>query len=363
MPRKCPAGGPAGRRRASCGRIASLSYIQRKMSSKAPLHPLSPNLSRRALIGLGAGAMVAACTPAARRDSFVAAHPPIGRLIEVEGHYVHVHVAGRGPDIILLHGASANLRDFTFDLAPRLAREFRVIAFDRPGLGYSQSIDPRGESPEEQAALLDAAAAQLGVRRAIVLGHSYAGSVALAWAIHRPRRVAGIVTLSGVTMPWPGNLGPWYPIAASEIGGATLVPLVSTLAPQAAVDRALDFFFAPQQVPPGYGDYVGIDLALRPSAIRANARQIDILKPHVTAMAAYYPRLTIPAEIVHGTADRIVPPRIHAIPLAGTLPNARLSLMPDVGHMPHHVRTDEVIAIIRRAAQRAGLKAPARSPY
>ena len=333
--------------------------MQREMSDPAPPRRSAPSLSRRALIGLGAGAMLAACTPATRRDSFVVAHPPIGRLIKVEGHFVHVDVAGRGPDVILLHGASANLRDFTFDLAPRLARDFRVIAFDRPGLGYSQSIDPQGESPEEQAALLDAAAAQLGVRRAIVLGHSYAGAVALAWAIHRPRRVAGIVTLSGVTMPWPGTLGPWYPIAASEIGGATLVPLISALAPQAGVDRALDFFFAPQQVPPGYADYVGIDLALRPSAIRANARQIDILKPHIVAMAAHYPRLTIPAEIVHGTADRIVPPRIHSIPLAGILPNARLNLLPGVGHMPHHVRTDEVIATIRRAARRAGLKAPA----
>jgi len=320
----------------------------------------SRRFSRRSALTLGSLAALGACAPAVRRDTnFLIEHPPIGRLIRVQGHVVHVWVEGRGPDVILLHGASANLRDFTFDLAPRLARHFRVIAFDRPGMGYTPSIDPDGESPEEQAALLDAAAAQLGVRHAVIVGHSYAASVALAWAIYHPRRVAAVVTLSGVTMPWPGSLGPWYPIAASDLGGATIVPLVSSLATEAAVNRALDFFFAPQAVPAGYADYVGIDLALRPSVIRANARQIDILKPYIVAMAAHYPDLATPVEVVNGTSDRIVPPAIHAGPLAETLPNARLSLLPGVGHMPHHVRTDEVAAIVRRAARRAGLQAPA----
>ncbi|ARE38265.1 Beta-ketoadipate enol-lactone hydrolase [Rhodovulum sp. P5] len=313
-------------------------------------------LSRRHVLGLGAAFMLGACSPALRGQNLLSAYPVAGRMMLVQGHKVHVHVAGRGPDVILLHGASANLRDFTFDLVGRLSGGFRTIAFDRPGLGYSDSIDPEGESPAEQAALLDAAAAQFGVRRAIVLGHSYGAAVAMAWAVYHPQRVAAAVTLSGVTMPWPGGLGPLNPILSSDLGGATLAPLLSALVPRQTAAKAVRIFFAPQAVPPGYAAHVGVDLALQPSIIRANARQIAILKPHIIAQAAQYPRVAIPVEVVHGTADRIVPSARHAAPFADTLPDARLTLLPGVGHMPHHVRLDRVVAIIRRAAHRAGLR-------
>ncbi|MDH3263338.1 MAG: alpha/beta fold hydrolase [Paracoccaceae bacterium] len=285
-----------------------------------------------------------------------ARYPPTGEILSVNGSRAHAHIEGRGPAVILIHGASGNLRDFTFDLAPHLAGRYRVIAFDRPGLGHSERLHARGENPFEQAALLDAAAARLGVRRAILVGHSFGAAVALAWAIEHPERVAGVVSLAGVANVWKGGLGPWYAISSSWLGGATVVPLVSAFAPRARAEMALAPIFAPQPVPGGYTAHIGIDLTLRASTLRANARQVNRLKPHVARMVPRYGALDIPVEIVHGDRDTIVPLDIHSRPLAGQVPGARLTVLEGVGHMPHHASPEAVIAAIDRAAARAGLR-------
>ena len=71
--------------------------------------------------------------------------------------------------------------------------------------------------------------------------------------------------------------------------------------------------------------------------------------------------LHLPVEIVHGTQDSIVPARIHAERLVTTLPDAQLTLLPGVAHMPHHTHAADVIAAIHRAAARAGIRFAARS--
>lgn len=289
----------------------------------------------------------------ARKAEAESAYPPTGRLLLVDGLRVHADQRGRGPDVVLIHGASGNTRDFTFALADRLAREFRVTAFDRPGLGHTDWPGEQAVSPFEQARILRAAAAQMGIRRPVVVGHSYGGSVAMAWALSDPAGTGAVVSLAGATMPWPGGLGPWYAITGSDIGQATVVPLISAFVPPERAERAIGSIFAPDPVPEGYADYVGAGLTLRVGTFRANARQVSRLKPFLTAMAEQYPNLSVPVEIVHGTADRIVPHRVHAEPMAALLPHARLTLLDGVGHMPHHAAPGETIAAIRRAVQAA----------
>ncbi|RSK35148.1 alpha/beta hydrolase [Rhodovulum iodosum] len=301
-------------------------------------------------------ACLSACGPAPTPET-PSATPPSGRFLTVRGRRVHYQTEGRGPDVILIHGASGNLRDFTFDLTGRLAPAYRVTAFDRPGLGYSEALSDRGDSPAAQAAQLDAAAGRLGIRRAVVLGHSYGAAVAMAWALNHPARVAGVVTLAGVTMPWPGQLAPWYSMASTGLGSA----LVSAVATEARARGALARFFAPQPVPAGYADFVGIDLALRPATLRASARQVDSLRPSLVEMSARYPGLDLPVEVVHGTADRTVGIDIHSRPLAARLPRARLTALDGVGHMVHHAAPRATRAAIDRAAARAGLRRGAQS--
>jgi pimeloyl-ACP methyl ester carboxylesterase len=64
----------------------------------------------------------------------------------------------------------------------------------------------------------------------------------------------------------------------------------------------------------------------------------------------------MPVEIVHGTADDVVPIHIHSEPLANQIPGAVLTRLDGIGHMPHHSAPEAVKAAIHRAAARAGLR-------
>ncbi len=308
----------------------------------------------------GCGAIVDQRIEARAREAREA-HPPQGQFIRVDGRRLHYVQAGSGPDLVLLHGASGNTRDFTTGFVGRLADRYRVTVFDRPGLGYSEAnpaydgpFDARAEGPAAQAELLHRAAERLGITREIVLGHSYGGAVAMAWALdHDP---AAAVIVSGATQPWPGGLGPLYSLTGTALGGATVVPLISAFAPEALVRRAIAAVFAPQDPPPGYADRVGAALALRAGAFRTNAQQVKGLRPHLVEMSPRYPGIDLPLELVHGTADGVVPLEIHSGPLFRQVPGARLTRLDGIGHMPHHAAPEAVVAAIDRAARRAGLR-------
>ncbi|MEM5541859.1 alpha/beta hydrolase [Sulfitobacter sp. AS92] len=292
-----------------------------------------------------------------------ASHPPVGDIIDVDGLPVHAKVIGSGPDLVLIHGASGNLRDFTFDFAARLSDRYRVIMFDRPGMGYTARLpgargawNPRGESPQEQAALLQKAADKLGVESPIVLGHSFGGAVALAWGVQRPKDTAALVLVSAVSEPWPGGLGWIYNLSASRLGGALFIPTVTAFVPDSVVQSSIESIFAPQPAPEGYADHIGTGLTLRRSASRANAQQVHQLRPHVVEMSELYDRLTMPVEIIHGDADTIVPMHIHAEELINDIPNGALTRLSGMGHMPQHTAPQAVVDAIDRAAARAGLR-------
>ncbi len=321
---------------------------------------LAARLAFAGLLAAGSGVLIDRRGDS-RADAAEEAFPPLGAFIEVEGRRVHYVQEGEGPDLVLIHGASGNLREFTFRFLDRVKDRYRVTIFDRPGLGYTDVRpdldDPWtdiGESPQSQADLLARAARQLGVTRPVVMGHSYGGAVALAWALdHDP---AALVVASGASQPWEGGLGPLYTVNGSRIGGAVAVPMISAFVTQAMVKEAVAGIFRPQQPPEGYLDYIGAALTLRRVSFRANARQVNTLKPHLAEMSAQYPDLRLPVEIVHGAADDVVPFEIHAEPLARQIADAALTRLAGIGHMPHQVAQADVIAAIDRATERAGLR-------
>ncbi|WP_233192696.1 alpha/beta fold hydrolase [Acidimangrovimonas sediminis] len=295
-----------------------------------------------------------------REERAEAESPPRGMLIKARGDFgavtIHAEIAGEGPDLILIHGASGNAREFTFRLTDRLKSRYRVIAFDRPGLGWSGDMGAAGNSPQGQVAALRAAAARLGVHRPVVLGQSYGGAVAMAWALAAPEEVAALVIVSGATHPWHGGLGLWYRLMRSWTGRNVVVPIVTAWAGRRRAKRVIEAIFAPQKMPRGYLDHIGIGLILRRETLRINARQVNALLRHVTDLAPRYARLKMPIEIVHGTADSIVPIGIHAERMVRQVPGANLTRLEGVGHMPHHTHPDEVIAAIHRASARAGTR-------
>lgn len=296
---------------------------------------------------------------AAREAAFEAAYPPEGDILDVGGVPVHAVVRGTGPDLVMLHGASGNSREFTFDLMDRLSGRYRCIAFDRPGLGYTGHTDPKyataftnaAESPGEQAALLSDAYAQLGNDAPLVLGHSFGGTIALAWGLDRPARA--LILLGAASNTWKGGLGPLYAVNSSAPGGALAVPLLTATVGEDKVREITKRIFRPDPMPDGYFEHLGGQLTLRRDTLRSNARQVNGLKPHIREMERRYADLTLPIEIVHGTADTIVPANVHANVLIGMIPNGNLTLLDGVGHMPHHADPDAVIAATDRAHARA----------
>lgn len=295
---------------------------------------------------------------AAEREAAAhAAFPPIGQMLDVRGTPVHAYVTGNGPDVVLIHGAGGNLRDATFQLTDLLSSKYRVIAFDRPGHGYTGHPDPTrfDESPITQAALLQAASRQLGVQNPIVVGHSFGGAVAMAWGLEFPEQTAALVILSGATMPWPGKLDASYRINGTWFGRNAVIPMITAFVTPDQTNEVLGRIFAPQQIPEGYAEHFGLPLSTRRATLRANAQHITKLRPHIVEMSARYPQLALPVELLHGTADTIVPLTIHSAPLSQILPDARLTVMDAVGHMPQHADPKAVLDAINRAATRARL--------
>jgi pimeloyl-ACP methyl ester carboxylesterase len=270
-------------------------------------------------------------------------HPAPGVFLALDGG--HLHLRDIGPrdapperTVLLLHGASGNHLDLLVPLRPALeARGFRIIAIDRPGLGWSGREHAwRAGSPDGQAALIDRVLETLGVSRCLVLGYSLSGAVASALALDRPRRVAGLLLLCPVTHPWPGGIDWHYRLASLPVIGRvfcwTLVPPVGRLRMRGSVRSV----FLPQTAPEDYISATAVPMILRPESFRANARDVAGLFEHVSRRAGTYGRLEMPVSVISGEADITVWPSIHTAGLAREVRDIRVRLLPGVGHMPHH---------------------------
>jgi len=307
-------------------------------------------------VALAVGAGAVHLRASQRERAAEAAFPPEGQFVEIDGRRVHAVVTGTGPDLVLIHGSSGNTRDFTFDFVDRVKSRYRVFVFDRPGLGWSDRL-PRGqESIHDQAAQLRKAATALGAENPIVLGQSYGAAVALAWALDAPESLAAAVSVSGPSHPWDGALPLLYQVNSHPIGAAIVVPLITGFVGYNRVKNSIASVFAPQQMPEGYPDYIAVPVTMKRSALRANAMHRATLKAEITAMAPRYADFPVPLEIVHGEADDTVSVHLHGDRMIKDTPQARLTTLPGIGHMPHHSAPNEVIAAIDRAAARAGLR-------
>lgn len=317
------------------------------------------------IVLVGMVTLIAACaatvegTNLQTNKAALAETPPTGKFIEIDGTTVHYQIEGSGPDLILIHGAGGSLRDYTFSIADKLKRDYRVVMFDRPGHGYTDRIAGRanlGETPQEQAALLSKAAAQLGVSDAVIVGHSYGGAVSLAWVLNHGEQIRGLVMLAGVSNEWQGDLGTWYAVTNSWLGRNVLIPTAAALASRKRVEDTIMGIFEPDPAPDGYLEHMGEALSANKTILQSTTQQVNGLKPQVVEMQKHYDGISIPVEIVHGDADTTVPLDVHGRVLAGQVKGANLTVLKGVGHMPHHVDEPATIAAINRAAKRAGLR-------
>jgi pimeloyl-ACP methyl ester carboxylesterase len=273
-------------------------------------------------------------------------YPPIGQFIETDGIKLHYVERGSGPVIVLIHGASTTLQDFTTSILPPLAEHFRVIAFDRPGYGYSERPAGPWPDPARQAKLIADGLQAIGVERAVWAGHSRSGSVVLAAMLNNAGQVAGGVLIGGGSHPWEGGTAWFYELAGVPVIGKlfayTLVYPIGRLL-LAPFTTAV---FEPAAVSNGYAENTAIELALRPQTFLANAEDSRRLSDFLADQSRRYDTIEQPLLLLHGDADTIVPAWNHADRLIKQVPQAQLQMLPGQGHVPHHVEPLEISRLI-----------------
>jgi pimeloyl-ACP methyl ester carboxylesterase len=287
--------------------------------------------------------------------------PPTGRFMEVDGCRLHYREEGpaapRGT-IVILHGASSNLAESMLGLGWALARTYRVIAVDRPGHGWSERLPGLGEAePARQAALVADALRKLGVRNAVVVGHSWSGSVVPHFALDHTDVAGAIFILSGITSPWPGGYIGWYRgLIASHLSWlwfrTLAVPVLLAFRP--SMKRKT---FRPQRPPEGIVEKGFIPLAFRPRAFEANMQDFAVMHDAVVRLSARYREIRLPAVVMAGDSDEIVWTDLHSRVFAREVPGAELIVMPGIGHMPQYADRQSVLSAIETLAERI---APAR---
>lgn len=298
-----------------------------------------------ALIAVGL-CSVSSCTPGLVRRA-QADYPKLGRSVHVEGVDLHYVEAGVGRPVVLLHGAFGGLQDFTATIFAPLASRHRTLAIDRPGHGYSER--PKGGScaPDVQARLIHAALAELGVTRPVLVGFSFGGAVALAYALEFPDDVAGLVIINSTTRDWPSPTSFLYYIPQVPLFGdlfmyTLLMPLGLATA-QSSVDNA----FAPEPVPKSFA-HSPVALSLRPQSFRANAEDLRNLKGFLKHQCTRYAELHTPLVIVAGEEDQVVNSKHHSVFLHEQVPRSELVMIPKCGHQALYAHPDAVIGAIER---------------
>lgn len=277
--------------------------------------------------------------------------PPVGRFIEVDGVRLHYVERGSGRPVVLLHGNGGIYQDFaTSGLVDRLAQHYRVIAFDRPGFGYSSRPRWRLWTPEAQAALVHRTLRELGIRQSVVVGHSWGTMVAAALALEHPDNVKSLVLLAGYYFPTvrADAAGMAVALGSPLLGDLlrlTIAPIVSRL----LWEPILAKLFGPNPAPRRFRRQFPRWLALRPGHLRAIGAEMALMIPAAARLSRRYGELRMPVFIMAGDSDRLASPR-HSRRLHQAVPGSRLYIFPGVGHMIHHVATDAVAQAIEQAA-------------
>ena len=293
-------------------------------------------------------------------------HPPRGKFVEVDGVRLHYLERGEGPTLVLLHGNGVFANDFEYSgLMAQLGERYRVIAFDRPGYGYSERPRTTLWTPDTQARLLHRALQEIGVDSAIVLGHSWGTMVALAMGLQVPDFVRGLVLLSGYFYPTLRLDVPVVAQPAIPVIGDVMRYTVSPLVSRALWPLVSKRVFSPLPVAERFRQ-LSPWMALRPGQLRASGAEAALMVPAAMSLSKRLDGLKVPVQIISGTQDKIVKPaanseRLHEDLQAGGQ-SSELHLQPGVGHMVHYAHPEQVVSAVDAIAAQVGEPVGMRTP-
>jgi pimeloyl-ACP methyl ester carboxylesterase len=277
-------------------------------------------------------------------------NPPAGQFLEVNGVRLHYVERGSGTPLVLLHGNGSMIQDFeSSGLIDLAARNYRVIVFDRPGFGHSDRPRNVVWTPAAQAELINSALERLGVSHAIVLGHSWGASVAVALALTYPDLVQGLVLASGYYYPTlrPDVVAVSAP--AVPLVGDVLRYTISPIVSRVMWPLLMTKIFGPRSMPKKFEGFPK-EMALRPSQIRASAAESALMLPDAFHYRDEYANLKMPLVIVAGDEDRLIDIDAQSARLHSDVPQSSFHRVPGAGHMVHQTATGVVMSAIDEVA-------------
>ncbi len=238
-------------------------------------------------------------------------------------HTLHYLDGGSGETLVLLHGIFAE-KDHWVDFARPLTPHYRVLAPDLPGFGESTRLTDKNYSYAEQVEYLKEFLDRLGLQRVHLGGSSMGGTIAALFAIRYPDRVASVALIGA-----PHGLRTPQPSEMDHLIDAGKSPLI--VAQADAFEPMLDFVFAQRPFLPYPILHAAQADALRnaPSNLRIwNAQRKDryLLDAHIG-------ELKQPTLVLWGEKDRLFDVS-GAATLHTRLPQARVQVLPGVGHLP-----------------------------
>ncbi len=148
-----------------------------------------------------------------------------------DGHEVSVSLAGEGVPLVIAHGYLAEGLLYAATLSRLVAQGFMVVAVDTAGHGGTDILPVGGRELKEYARLLARTLDHLGIRQAVLVGHSMGGRLVAELAAEQPERVLGLVLVDAIVGDtWDRVVTAtrvWPPLAGA-LGGLLLADLVAT---------------------------------------------------------------------------------------------------------------------------------------
>lgn len=274
-----------------------------------------------------------------------AKYPPSGEFVVVDGCRYHYKIAGTGMPVVLVHGTGASFQDYDYGVFEELAANFRVVAVDRPGHGYSQRRNGDIGTPMAQAGLVHEVVRQVGIPRAIIVGHSWSGALALSYALQFPADTAGVVVVQGTLYRDPEMMRPVLRLLSMRVVGPILAYSIMPFAGQSGIRQSVERAFYPDPVPT---DYLDRALAMWTRPAQARAIAIDARRRFevIDELSRQYSAVTCPVRGVVGARDELFDPSKQLLRLTREVPSVHLDVIADAGHEIPQTRPAAVVEAV-----------------
>ena len=274
----------------------------------------------------------------------------LSKFVQVDEVRLHFVIKGAGLPVVLIHGNPGSCQDWGRLYGP-LASRYCGFAFDRPGHGHSERPNHRPITVDVQAQMLHTALKELNVEQPILVGHSWGGALAVAYALEFPGDLSGAVLLAPAVYESEDGVSFLSKAPAWPVVGDLVNFLFTPLLGAWIVREDLQKAFSPDSVPKHYLRHV-LSEWTRPRKVKWYSVDDALLNESLAKFTERYSDIRVPVVIVTGDSDLIVPAKENAHRLYEALPHAELVVLEKTGHQIPFTRPDAVVDAIDRVAAR-----------